>query len=133
MGARYGNMANVFSLYTYEFVRFGEEPVAPVPYSPEYLESPAKPVYVDFMELVQDTPEEPVVPDEPIVEPEEPPVDPEIPDDPPVVNPDEPDTPPTDEPVIEVPDEPVVEEPEEPASVLFVFRDALYFSSSSGN
>ena len=115
MGARYGNMANVFSLYTYEFVRLGEEPVAPVPYSPEYLESPAKPVYVDFMELVQDAPEEPVVPDEPIVEPEEPPVDPEIPDDPPVVNPDEPDTPPTDEPVIEVPDEPVVEEPEEPA------------------
>jgi len=115
MGARYGNMANVFSLYTYEFVRLGEEPVAPVPYSPEYLESPAKPVYVDFMELVQDTPEEPVVPDEPIVEPEEPPVEPEIPDDPPVVNPDEPDTPPTDEPVIEVPDEPVVEEPEEPA------------------
>lgn len=115
MGARYGNMANVFSLYTYEFVRLGEEPVAPVPYSPEYLESPAKPVYVDFMELVQDTPEEPVVPDEPIVEPEEPPVEPEIPDDPPVVNPDEPNTPTTDEPVIEVPDEPVVEEPEEPA------------------
>lgn len=114
MGAHYGNMANVFNLYTYEFVRLGEEPVAPVPYSPEYLESPAKPVYVDFMELVQDAPEEPVVPDEPIVEPEEP-VDPEIPDDPIVVNPDEPDIPPTVEPVIEVPDEPVVEEPEKPA------------------
>lgn len=112
MGARYGNMANVFSLYTYEFVRLGEEPVAPVPYSPEYLESPAKPVYVDFMELVQDTPEEPVVPDEPIVEPEEPPVEPE---NPPIVEPDDPVVPPTENPDDpEVPDVPPVVNPVDP-------------------
>lgn len=120
MGGRYNKIANVFSLYTYEFVRTGEEPVKPVPYSPEYLESPAKPVYVDFMELIQVAPEEPEEPDEPIVEPDEPtdpeepeiPDDPEEPDDPPVVNPDEPNIPSNDEP--ENPDEPIVEEPEEP-------------------
>ena len=118
MGSRYNKIANVFSLYTYEFVRTGEEPVAPVPYSPEYLESPAKPVYVDFMELIQVAPEEPEEPDEPIVEPEELAV-PDDPDDPPAVEvPDDPSEP-TDTP--EEPsvsdDEPQIPEGDEPVPV----------------
>jgi len=75
MGARYGQIKNVFSVYTYEFVRLGEEPVAPVPYSPEYLESPAQQVHLEHMELLQATPKEPVnEPNEP-----EQPQDPENP------------------------------------------------------
>lgn len=115
MGAYYGNIKNVFSMYTYGFTRTGEEPVAPVPYSPEYLESPAKQAHLDYMELIQATPDEPPA-DNPIDEPEQP-KEPENPVTPPANEPEEPAVPaePAEEPETPPVVEPTVEEPEGPA------------------
>ena len=106
------NVINLYSLWIYTFFRTGEEPTTVEEYTPQYMDAPKPPVFLEMLEhmALLDEPTEPVVPVTPTPDPQDPVTPTPDPQDP-----ETPVTPTTDEPTPQIPDNPVTPKPNEPA------------------